>query len=102
MADQEECVLLARYSKWHMALGRWHSLLRSAMALLAFAMVLSMPTQAATYYVTPGGSDSNSGTSPSAPWQNCPGMTAYSGPGSLKAGDVVYFDSGGTWLTTGA
>jgi len=29
-------------------------------------------------------------------------MTAYSGSGSLKAGDVVYFDSGGTWLTTGA
>lgn len=29
-------------------------------------------------------------------------MTAYSGSGSLKAGDVVNFDSGGTWLTTGA
>jgi hypothetical protein len=60
-----------------------------------------VPAQAATYYASPIGSDSNSGTSPSAPWKNCPGMTAYSGSGSLKAGDTVYFDSGGTWLTTG-
>ena len=94
--------LTRRYGRWHMAQGRWHNLLRSAMALLAFVMVLSISAQAATYYVSPSGSDSNSGTIPSAPWHNCPGMTAYSGSGSLKAGDVVYFDSGGTWLTTGA
>lgn len=91
-----------RYGRWHVAQGRWSNLLGSAISLLALAMVLSVPAQAATYYASPIGSDSNSGTSPSAPWQNCPGMTAYSGSGSLKAGDVVYFDSGGTWLTTGA
>lgn len=71
-------------------------------SLVAFAAASSIPAQAATYYVSPSGSDSNGGTSPSAPWKNCPGMTAYSGSGSLKAGDVVYFDSGGAWLTTGA
>jgi hypothetical protein len=85
-----------------MAQGSWHNLLRSLISLFAFAIVLSLPAQAATYYVSPSGADSNSGTNPSAPWKNCPGMTAYSGAGSLKAGDVVYFDSGGTWLTTGA
>ena len=85
-----------------MAEGRWRNHLKTAISLLAFAIVSSKPAQAATYYASPSGSDTNSGTSPSAPWQNCPGMTAYSGSGSLKRGDVVYFDSGGTWLTTGA
>src|SRR5215472_4510680 len=87
--------------RWHVAQTTLRNLLRFAISLLALVTVLSVPAQAATYYASPSGSDSNSGTNPSAPWKNCPGMTAYNGSGSLKAGDTVYFDSGGTWLTTG-
>lgn len=94
--------LARRYGRRYEARWRWRNVLRSVISLAAFAAVSSLPAQAATYYVSPSGSDANGGTSPSAPWKNCPGMTAYSGSGSLKAGDVVYFDSGGTWLTTGA
>ena len=54
------------------------------------------------YYVdSAAGNDSRSGTSPANAWRNSPGMTAYTGTGSLKPGDVVYFNSGGAWLTTG-
>jgi len=95
-------LLSIQYRGWSTLAGKWRNLLRSAISLLAFASGLSMSAQATTYYVSRSGSDSNSGTSASTPWQNCPGMTAFSGSGSLKAGDVVYFDSGGTWLTTGA
>jgi hypothetical protein len=57
---------------------------------------------AATYYVDQtAGNDANNGTSPVTAWKNCPGMVAYSGSGSLRAGDTVYFDSSDTWLVTG-
>jgi hypothetical protein len=66
-------------------------------------MIGSSFANAATYYVDGmTGSDRNSGTSASAPWENCPGMRAYSGRGSLKAGDTVYFNRGGTWLVSGS
>jgi hypothetical protein len=55
----------------------------------------------ATYYVDQtAGNDSSTGTSPTAPWKNCPGMSgtaAYTGSGSLAAGDTVNFDKGDTW-----
>ena len=57
---------------------------------------------AANYYVDQSaGSDSNTGTSPTTAWKNCPGMSSYSGSGILNPGDTVYFDSAGTWLVTG-
>ena len=63
------------------------------------------PTPAAggqTYYVDQSaGSDSNNGTSPSTPWKNAPGMTAYTGSGVLNPGDTVYFDKADTWLVSG-
>jgi hypothetical protein len=56
-----------------------------------------------TYYVDASlGNDSNAGISPGAPWKNCPGMAAYTGAGTLIAGDLVYFNRGGTWLVGGA
>jgi len=55
-----------------------------------------------TFYVdSTAGNDSNAGTNPSAPWKNAPGMTAYTGSGSLLPGDTVYFHSARTWLVTG-
>jgi hypothetical protein len=58
--------------------------------------------QAATYYVDQSaGSDGNVGTSPATPWKNAPGMSAFAGSGTLRAGDTVYFDSADTWLVTG-
>jgi hypothetical protein len=80
-------------------------LIRFKVVLLMFCLgflVCASPTVAATYYVDQtSGNDSNNGTSPSTPWKNSPGMTAYSGSGSLNAGDTVYFDSADTWLVTG-
>ncbi len=67
--------------------------------LLAFVCM----SKAATYYVDQtAGTDSNSGSSTGAPWKNCPGMSAYSGSGTLKPGDTVYFDRADTWLVTGS
>ena len=68
-------------------------------AVLPFATSMA---RAATYYVDQAiGSDANPGTSPSAPWKNAPGMTAYAGAGTLLPGDTVYFNRGGTWPVTG-
>lgn len=56
----------------------------------------------ATYYVhVNAGNDSNAGTDPGAPWQNCPGMAAYAGPGILQPGDTVYFNCTETWPVSG-
>jgi len=58
--------------------------------------------QGRTFYVdSTAGNDGNAGTNPSTPWQNAPGMTAYTGAVSLQPGDTVYFNSGRTWLATG-
>jgi hypothetical protein len=57
----------------------------------------------ATYYVSQAaGNDGNGGANPSAPWKNCPGMSAYSGSGTLRPGDTVYFDRSNTWLVSGS
>jgi regulation of enolase protein 1 (concanavalin A-like superfamily) len=46
-----------------------------------------------TYYVSPGGSDSNSGTSPSSPWQSIHKVNSV----DLNAGDSVLFQGGQTF-----
>jgi hypothetical protein len=72
-------------------------LLTGVLALLA-----SLSADSATYYVDQSaGSDSNTGTSPSAPWKNAPGMSSFGGSGRLSPGDTVYFDRADTWLVTG-
>jgi hypothetical protein len=61
-----------------------------------------MGADAATFYVSQvSGNDGNAGTSASAPWKNCPGMSAYSGSGKLNPGDSVYFDRSNTWPVSG-
>lgn len=64
----------------------------SICALFAVAILLeSMTAQAATYYVSSSGSDSNSGTSTSAPFR-----TFARAVKPLRAGDTLYI-RGGTW-----
>src|SRR5947209_4454897 len=85
----------------------WHasSVLRLALlslALLAFSLTTQSAWAGPALYVdSTAGKDSNAGTSPSAPWRNAPGMTAYAGSVALQPGDTVYFNSGRTWLTSG-
>jgi hypothetical protein len=77
-------------------------MIRYITSLTAVFLASSLNAAAATYYVDQtAGNDSNSGTSPSAPWKNSPGMSAYSGSGTLRPGDVVNFDREDTWLVTG-
>jgi hypothetical protein len=77
--------------------------MRQLMILLAIIFLAhGLTANAATYYIDQmGGSDRNNGTSPKTAWKNCPGMTSYTGSGTLYPGDTVYFDSTDTWLVTG-
>lgn len=54
------------------------------------------PSGGTAYYVSPGGSDSNPGTSQSAPWRTIGRVN----DANLQPGDVVYFKSGGWWRET--
>ncbi len=61
-------------------------------ALLPAAVALTL--QAATYYVDSGkGVDSNSGTSPAAPWQTLDKVNA----SRFQPGDRILFKSGSSW-----
>ncbi len=69
--------------------------------LLAISIILlSTNAFSATYYVSTSGDDRNSGTSPDAPWANCPGLIGWGGSKTLSAGDTVYFRSEDTWDKT--
>jgi len=63
---------------------------------LATSMVLAPAGLAlgqTTYYVSPTGSDSNSGTSPSSPWQSLNKVDAT----SFAPGSQILFQDGGNW-----
>ena len=70
----------------------------SALMLMSIACLGGMATSvsAATYYVSPTGSDSNNGTSTSTPWQTITKVNA----ATFVAGDSVLFQGGQTF--TGA
>ncbi len=59
----------------------------------ALGLVLSGSVHAATYYVSPSGSDSNPGTTQQAPWQTASKVNA----SALQPGDTVFFARGGEW-----
>lgn len=65
-------------------------------SLALFALCFN--ATAATYYVSTGGNDTNSGTSPNDPWYHCPGMVGWTGSTTLSPGDIIYFDSGDKWV----
>ena len=80
---------------------------------IILGLFISANASAATYYVAANGSDSNSGTSNTAPWLHAPGMPSCTGtcastnpqPGDrfiFRGGDTWHFHSGapaigGTW-----
>jgi hypothetical protein len=63
-----------------------------ALAVLISA-ALATPALATTYYVSPTGSDSNSGTNPNAPW----GSVAKVDTATFKPGDQILFQYGSNW-----
>ena len=66
--------------------------------LLVLSLVLSLfsfgvVAQAATYYVSNSGNDSNNGTSSATPWSSINKVNGF----SFVAGDQVLFQRGGSW-----
>src|SRR4051812_43244379 len=60
--------------------------------------IFAATASAATYYIDyAGGSDSNSGTSKSSPWQRCPGMQGFNQNYLHAPGDHFIFKGGVTW-----
>lgn len=64
-------------------------------SLLLPAMVLASGLRAATYYVSPTGSDTNNGTSTSTPWQTIARVNQLGT--ALQPGDRILFQRGGTY-----
>src|SRR5215467_2671342 len=69
-------------------LGRRAPVIRAVLPWL-FSILAAASAQATTYYVGPGGSDSNAGTSPSSPWATLAKANA-----NLHSGDVAIFANG--------
>lgn len=68
--------------------------------LFAF-LLLSNGASAATYYVSNTGSDTNTGTSPSTPWQTLTKVNAQIAiNGFFQPGDQILFRRGNTWAGT--
>ncbi len=61
--------------------------------ILYLLLVPTRVSDAATYYVSTSGNDSNNGISPSTPWRN---LSKVNGTAFL-AGDQILFERGGTW-----
>ena len=59
----------------------------------ASANIMLAASTGVTYYVANSGSDSNNGTSSASPWQTIAHVNAQ----SLKPGDSILFQAGGTW-----
>lgn len=60
---------------------------------LAAVMLCTSAARAATYYVSPGGSDRSSGLSRSAPWKTLVRVNA----ATFSPGDRILFQRGGQW-----
>ncbi|MFA5962206.1 MAG: hypothetical protein WC848_05985 [Parcubacteria group bacterium] len=70
------------------------------LAILFFAIFgMSSKASAATYYVKNGGNDSLSGIDDANAWAHCPGMVEWTGSTVLTSGDVVYFNTQGSWIS---
>ena len=73
-------------------------MIKRAITLLGSILVLSCSVKASLYYVSPNGSDSNDGTSPSTAWeslQKVNSMMSY-----FEAGDQILFQRGATYRGT--
>jgi hypothetical protein len=67
--------------------------------LMTLSLLLSTysSARATTYYVSNSGSDSNSGTSQSSPWQTIAKVQNEMSAGLFRPGDSILFQAGGTW-----
>ncbi|OGJ84777.1 MAG: hypothetical protein A2268_11650 [Candidatus Raymondbacteria bacterium RifOxyA12_full_50_37] len=64
----------------------------------SFLLIMSVFVFGNTYFIDyVSGSDTNPGTSQSAPWKRCPGMNGFSAAYFHAAGDVFVFKGGVTW-----
>jgi parallel beta-helix repeat protein len=70
--------------------------LLGAIMIVSSLLIVASPISAfaTTYYVSTSGSDSNSGTSSSAPWATLTKMNSI----TYAAGDRILFQCGGTWI----
>lgn len=70
--------------------------------LISAILLLAAPeATGATYYIDfAAGSDSNPGTSQTAPWRRAPGMNGFAGSYKHGAGDRFIFKGGVTWDST--
>ena len=62
----------------------------------AWLFVAALPARATTYYVAAAGSDSNSGTSTSTPWQTVAKVNG----ATFSPGDSILFNRGDVWYGT--
>ena len=74
--------------------GRFNFVFAMVVALLV--VLLALPAGATTYYVAAAGSDANSGTSISAPWQTIAKVNS----STFSAGDSILFNRGDIWYGT--
>jgi hypothetical protein len=75
-------------------------LIPQALVVLILAVLTTGIASATTYYIAANGSDSNSGTLNTTPWQHAPGMPNCSGTcasANPKPGDSFIFRGGDTW-----
>jgi hypothetical protein len=64
-------------------------------SLISFMLVAN--ASATTYYIAANGSDTNNGTSESAPWAHLPGMATWTGSHTPTAGDTYILRGCDTW-----
>ncbi len=67
-----------------------------ATRLLVVLLFFGLPARATTYYIAAAGSDSNSGTSTSTPWQTIAKVNG----ATFSPGDSILFNRGDTWYGT--
>ncbi|HRH37859.1 MAG TPA: hypothetical protein PK760_05910, partial [Flavobacteriales bacterium] len=73
-----------------------HAMLKHKYAsILIASLAFVFDAEAATYYVSPTGSDSNNGTSQATAWQSITRVNQISS--SLQPGDRILFQKGGTY-----
>jgi hypothetical protein len=68
-----------------------------ALSIVVLSIVFSINASATTYYISTSGSDSNSGTSESAPWAHLPGMQTWTGSYAPAAGDTFVLRGCDDW-----
>jgi len=68
-----------------------------ALFVLSIAVLMASHLSASTYYIAANGSDSNNGTSESAPWEHLPGMPTWTGSHTPAAGDTFILRGCDDW-----